>query len=299
MKTVICEIEHYAIHDGPGIRTVVFIKGCPLRCKWCSNPETQRRENELFYSSEKCILCGSCVRACLKNALTKTETGIKINKELCDGCGLCTSACPMSALELAGKIMTVEEVFEEIIKDTIFYRQSGGGVTVSGGEVLMNSGFVLELLKLCRDNYINTAIETSGYGSFVELKKIGLYTNTILFDVKHTDNEMHERFTGVSNKLILENLRKLSTVHGNIILRVPLITNINDSEENIKNTIKLAAECSIKEIHLLPYHSLGADKYRRLQKKYELKDIEKQDKAYIERLKKIVEESGIKCVIGG
>lgn len=299
METIVCEIQRYAIHDGPGIRTLVFLKGCPLKCLWCSNPETQKKENELYYSIEKCLLCGNCVKVCSKNALTKTEKGIKINRELCDGCGLCTNACPASALELVGEIISVERVFEEIIKDEMFYKQSGGGITISGGEVLANSAFALELLKICKDNYVNTAIETSGYGSFENLKQLSRYTDIILYDIKHTDNGMHQRFTGVSNRLILENIKKLSAIHNNIIIRVPLIPNINDDEENIKNTAKLALECSIKEIHLLPYHSLGVDKYRRLQREYELKDLKKQDKAYIEKLKQLVEEFGIKCIIGG
>lgn len=299
IKTVVCEIEKYATHDGPGIRTVVFLKGCPLRCLWCSNPETQRKENELFYNINQCILCGCCVNVCKYNALKMREDGLVINRENCVSCGACVDKCPTSSIRLVGSVMTLEEVFNEVEKDTIFYTQSGGGITVSGGEVLMNSEFVTELLKKCKENYINTAVETSGFGDFKKLKDISQHTDLFMFDIKHSDAETHKKLTGVANTIILQNLQELSSLGKNIIVRVPLMPGLNDTKENIINTAKIAKNYGINELHLLPYHSLGVEKYRRLQKEYLLKDLRKNEQANIEELKGLVESLGVKCVIGG
>ncbi|MBK1812137.1 glycyl-radical enzyme activating protein [Clostridium sp. YIM B02505] len=299
IKTTVCEIEHYAVHDGPGIRTVVFLKGCPLKCLWCSNPETQKRENELYYNNSTCVLCKKCIHACDYEALSSDEKAIVIDRNRCIACGKCTDVCPTNSLRLVGKNMEVEEVFKEVLKDVLFYRQSGGGVTVSGGEVLMNADFAIELFKLCKDEFIHTAIETTGYGSFEKLKELSDYTDLILFDVKHSDDRVHKELTGVGNVLIQENLNKLSKLGKEIIIRIPLIPGLNDEEENIKNTVEIAKANGIREIHILPYHTLGLDKYRRLKKDYKLTDIKKHEPEYLESLRKLVENSSIKCIIGG
>lgn len=298
-NTVVCEIERYATHDGPGIRTVVFLKGCSLKCLWCANPETQRKENELYYNSNKCIACKRCINSCEKAALHFQEEKVIVDKNICNSCGECVKACPMEALNLVGKNSTVDEVFHEVMKDTIFYQQSSGGVTISGGEVLMHRDFAVKLLKMCKENYISTAIETSGFGDFNALKEISTYCDLIMFDIKHTDAEIHRSLTGSDNKVILDNLKRLGEIHKNIIIRIPLITELNDSEENIANTVKIAKENNIKEIHLLPYHSLGKEKYKQLGINYELSHLKELEEEMVNSLKTIIEEHNIKCQIGG
>lgn len=299
IKATVCEIEHYAIHDGPGIRTVVFLKGCPLRCLWCSNPETQRKENELYYNSSSCINCKSCIQACKYDALTSEDYGVSINRNKCTSCNACVSVCPTSSLKLVGIEMSVTEVFEEVMKDSLFYRQSDGGVTVSGGEALMNIDFVIELFKLCKENYIHTTLETTGFGDSEKLKILSKYTDLFLFDLKHTDSEVHKKLTGIDTTLILKNLDVLRKLNKNITLRIPLITGLNDSLENIKNSIDIANHKGINEIHILPYHTLGLDKYKKLQRDYKLNKLEKHSQDYLSELKTLIEDSGIKCVIGG
>lgn len=299
LEAIICEIEHYAVHDGPGIRTVVFFKGCPLRCLWCSNPETQRRENELYYNHFTCTLCEKCIDVCQSDVISSDGKSIVINRNQCTSCGKCVSVCPTSSLRLVGKSMNVKEVFKELSKDILFYRQSGGGVTVSGGEVLMNADFAVELFKLCKEECIHTAVETTGYGNFNKLKELSEYTDLFLFDIKHSDSKIHKELTAVENSLILENLSRLSKVGKKIILRVPLILGLNDDENNIKNTIEIAKTNDITEMHILPYHSLGLDKYKRLQQDYKMPDLQKHKSAYLESIKNAVENSGIKCIIGG
>ena len=298
-KAVVCEIEKYATHDGPGIRTVVFLKGCPLKCIWCANPETQRKEIDIYYNENKCVKCKRCINSCNNDAIIFKNNKVVINRNKCILCGECIKTCLMSALNFVGKERDVKEVFNEVYKDNIFYKQSGGGVTISGGEVLMNSKFVLELLNVCKENYINTAIETSGFGDFNDLKNIANLCDTVMFDIKSTDDNMHKKFTGASNKIILDNLKKLSKIHHNIIIRIPVITGLNDNEENISKTADIALENDIKEIHLLPYHSLGKDKYRQLQRDYKLKELKNLNEIDIEHLKNIVQNKGLKCVIGG
>lgn len=298
-KAIICQIEHYAIHDGPGIRTVVFFKGCPLRCLWCSNPETQNNSNELLYNKSKCILCGRCVKSCNEGALEIDNGTLKVAREKCIKCNKCVENCVMGAVKLAGSEMTVDEVFLEIEKDAVFYSKSNGGVTLSGGEVLMNHEFAIELLKKCKDSYISTAIETTGFGDIEILKDFCKYTDLFLYDIKHINPSVHKQLTGVDNKHIINNLKGLSNIAKNIIIRVPLIPGLNDDTENIRNTINLAKSNCIREIHILPYHSLGVDKYRQLQKDYALRDLKKQNDNYIDNVKNIIEANGLKCVIGG
>ncbi|NFI56641.1 glycyl-radical enzyme activating protein [Clostridium botulinum] len=298
-KALICNIEKYATHDGPGIRTVVFFKGCPLKCIWCSNPETQSKKNELYYNKKKCIGCGSCIKSCDKNALSFEDDLIKIDRDKCNSCGKCTDICPTNALNLVAKEMTIDEVFKEVIKDEIFYSKSGGGVTLSGGEVLSNGDFALDLLKKCKENYINTAIETSGFGETETLLNLSKFCDLVMFDIKNANNEFHKKFIDVDNSLIIKNLETVSKVHDNIIIRIPLIPNFNDSEENIKKVIDLALKNRIREIHLLPYHSLGKEKYNQLNRKYDLNDMKTPNKDKTEYLKEVIEKSNIKCIIGG
>lgn len=256
---MVVRIERYAVYDGPGIRTVVFLKGCPLRCKWCSSPETQQKEEELCYDR----------------------------------------SCPSKNRELIGEYMSVEEVFAEIKEDITFYNQSGGGVTLSGGEVLLQPKFTTDILEKCKEEYIHTAIETSGYGSWDNFKQILKFTDLVLFDIKHLDSKEHLEATGVENIWIIDNLKKIAKLDKDIIIRVPVIPGINDSRDNIAKTADLAQELRIKEIHLLPYHGLGREKYNKLGREYLLEDLESPRDEQMNSLKELVESKGIKAQIGG
>lgn len=295
MKSNICLIEKFALHDGPGIRTVVFFKGCPLKCLWCSNPETQKIENEIYCNRKKCIECQRCIGVCPQGAIIKD--GIDYDK--CSLCGKCIDTCPVKALSFVAREMTPEDVFSEVVKDIQFYSNSGGGVTVSGGEILMNVPFVLELFKLCKEEYINTAIETSGYGSYDKLLEVSKMTDYIMYDVKHMDSYQHKLLTGVGNELILNNLEQLSKVHNNIVIRIPLIKKINDTRENIARVIEFAKKKGIREIHLLPYHTLGLEKYRQLNKEYNMVETEGFSQEELISIKERMEQNNIVCKIRG
>ncbi len=302
MKGRICLIEKFALHDGPGIRTVIFFKGCPLRCLWCSNPETQEVKNQIYFDKNKCISCDTCNRCkniCHKNAIFFKDGIVKFDYSKCDFCGECLKKCHKGALNFVSKEIDLKDVFEEIRKDEPFYKNSGGGVTASGGEVLLHTDFIYELFKMCKDEYINTAIETTGFGKFEDLEKLVKYTDYILYDIKHINNDIHLKLTGVGNKLIIDNLKKISKSHKNIVIRIPLIKGINNSQENIEEVIKLAKECNIDEIHLLPYHTLGLGKYNQLSKEYKFGSIDKLKKSEITFLKGKIELESIKCVVGG
>lgn len=299
---IITEIERYAVHDGPGIRTIVFLKGCPLSCQWCANPETQNHEPELYYNSKKCRLCLKCKNVCPRDAITlnKEKNAIRIDRNKCTVCVKCSEACPENALQIVGKKINTEEVFQEIKKDISFYRESGGGVTLSGGEVLQQTEFAASILKKCKKEYINTAIETTGYSSFDNLNSIMKYTDLVLFDIKHMDSDRHKELTGVNNKLILDNLRKIrNKLDKEVVIRIPLISGINDDKKNILAVKKLALKLDIKNIHFLPYHSLGVEKYRKLDRKYPGKDFLKPEEDKIKAIIKNLENNKIKVNIGG
>ena len=298
METYVCEIERLGIHDGPGIRTVVFLKGCPLRCIWCSNPETQLSADQIYYNEKKCIKCRRCVKASENNSV-KFDDEWKFFPEKCSDVNKIIQSCPAGALKNTSEKMSADEVFDEVMKDYSYYRNSNGGLTVSGGEVLMNSDFAYELIRKVKEEYISTAIETSGFGDYSALEKVAEVTDYILFDIKHMDENIHKEVTGVSNKIILENLRKLSKWHKNIIIRIPLLKGLNDTEDNISKTIKFVKEMKLNEIHILPYHTLGLEKYRQLKMDYKGNDYEKHSPEDLEKVREIIEANGLKCKING
>jgi len=263
-------IQRYSIHDGPGIRTTVFLKGCPLNCWWCQNPESQLTEQETVFREDRCIGCGACSTICPSNAI-QIKNGIPVTeKEKCILCGKCIEKCPALAREMIGKKMTAEEVLKEIEKDLVFYEESGGGVTFSGGEPLGQSEFFEGLLNGCREKKIHTAVDTSGYISWGILNKISPKVDLFLYDLKLMDNERHKKYTGLSNEIILENLKKLSSVHHNILVRFPVIPGINDDCQNLRETGEFLSSLKITQVNLLPYHYIGVDKYRRLGRTYKL-----------------------------
>lgn len=295
---VIFDIQRYSINDGPGIRTIVFLKGCPLRCAWCSNPESQHKNKELLYRKILCIQCGLCFKACKQNALDKNNPYL-VDREKCILCGDCTNICPTGALEIKGKNMTVEEVINELKKDESYYQRSNGGITLSGGEALMQADFCRELLKACKARGWHTAIETEGYADKERIEKVIPYIDLVLLDFKANNDEVHKKWTGVSNKLIKENAYLIQNISQTII-RIPTIPNVNASVEEYKDMLAFIKTLpNVKEVHILPYHNYGEKKYELLGREYKLKGVKKLDDDFVNKLKDLVESEGFTCEIGG
>lgn len=265
----IFSIQRYCIHDGPGIRTTVFFKGCPLSCFWCHNPESQKSEQEIQVVDFRCIKCGLCIKNCPNDARKIVDDKILILKNKCKLCMKCVSVCMSKATEVVGREYTVDELIKKIITDVPFYKRSRGGVTFSGGEPLIQIEFLLECLKECKKNNIHTALDTSGYGTWSKFEKILNFTDLFLYDIKTLDNKKHKKATGVSNKIILENLNRISERNAKIHIRIPLIPNFNDTSkdmEEIANYLKKIK--GIELVELLNFHQLGYGKYKNLQRQY-------------------------------
>ncbi|MHB1415718.1 MAG: glycyl-radical enzyme activating protein [Chloroflexota bacterium] len=272
---LVFDIQRYCIHDGPGIRTVVFFKGCPLRCLWCCNPESQRQAVEIEFRRPLCRECGACLATCPAGAINadlSATTGPKIDREKCDLCGACVEACPTGALHAAGQWYSVEEALAMVMRDAPYYRRSGGGVTLSGGEPLMQPEFAEGLLRACYEQNVHTTVETSGLAAWSVFERIIPYTDLVLFDLKQMDEEAHIRLTGVPNRPILQNARNLAERGVALIFRVPLIPDENTQTDNLLATADFAGSLGVGEIHLMPFHQLGKDKYRRLDREYTLAD---------------------------
>jgi len=277
------------------------MKGCPLKCLWCSSPQTQKFSTEILYTESKCEKCLRCVDECPKKAIIFSDKEkIKIDRKLCNTCGQCDEICPNQALKLIGDQRTVEELFQDVMKDSNFYRRSDGGVTIGGGEPTMQHEFVADLLKKCKETYVHTAMETCGYVKWENLEKILEYIDLLYFDIKHMDTLEHKKITGVSNELILENAKKAAKMRP-IIIRIPLIPGYNDSEENLLNTGKFAAGLgeNLLRVELLPFHKFGTGNYEQLGREYELKDLEPPSEEYMNKLKNLVESCGVKVQVGG
>ncbi len=257
-------IQKYCIHDGDGIRTTVFFKGCPLRCAWCHNPESQKAEPQLLWDAEKCTQCGACAAVCPQGAAGES---VRVNRERCRSCGVCVRACPAGARQLSGKGMSPEEIVETAKKDLMFYEQSGGGVTLSGGEVMAAEPFdeVVRLCRLLHEEGISVFVDTCGMTPYERFDAIRAYTDCFLYDIKAMDPEKHKKWTGADNGLILENLRRLSRDGARLRLRLPLVEGINAEPEDVLPVIELLNEgVRAEKIHLLPYHTFGQEKYRKL-----------------------------------
>ncbi len=258
-------IMRYCVHDGPGIRTTVFFKGCPLRCWWCHNPEGLSPRPELMYREDRCLHCGDCVHVCPNGAVSQDDGTIRIIRDRCRACGTCAAQCYADAREVIGKEMTVDAVMDEVEKDVPFFEQSGGGVTFSGGEPLMQPEFLRVLLQECKRRGIHTTVDTSGYAPQNALKEISEWTDLFLYDLKAINDRLHREHTGVSNELILANLRSLSSSGKNVIVRVPLIAGVNDTPEAITDLERFISMLGgVREVHILPYHGTGAEKYGKL-----------------------------------
>ena len=274
----VLRIEKTSIHDGEGLRTVVFLKGCPLKCLWCSTPESQKPCAEIGYIREKCILCGICVSACPQKALSIDEEKemVLVDRDKCDGCMLCVKKCPSSALKGYGVCLTAKQVIHEISKDEVFYFHSGGGVTISGGEPFDQADFVREILIGCRERGINRALETSFFSSWEKIESILPLLNLLYVDLKHADPEQHKKLTCVDNRIILENIRRAdsSPYDFDLMIRTPLIPGLNDSDEAIRRSAEFVKGLKkIRFMEFLAYHRLGTETYRNMGLEYPLHDI--------------------------
>jgi len=297
---LIYDIKRYAIHDGPGIRTTIFFKGCPLRCLWCHNPESWRSHAELGFRRARCVRCGRCVEQCPQKAISITDGLPDTDPDRCTLCGRCVESCPAGAREIIGSQMTADQVAAEIKKDIIFYDQSGGGVTFSGGEPLAQPDFLLALLELCRKNSIHTAVDTTCYAQPEVVDAVAEKTDLFLCDVKHVDSELHERFTGADNILIFENIRRLAEAGKEIIIRIPIIPGYNDSMQNIDATARFAASLpGLKRIDILPYNRGGTEKASRLAAGINIIQTEKPDNRKMSAIARQIARHGIEATIGG
>lgn len=300
MSSLVTNIQGYSIHDGPGIRTVVFLKGCGLECQWCSNPECISPHPEVGFIKTLCTKCGKCAEICPDGALVYEAGKLPhIDHERCSGCGACSSVCSYEALVLYGKQMNADEVFDAINRDKIFYQASGGGVTVSGGEALLEPQFVCDLFEKCRRAGIHTCLETSGYAAESALRQVLPYTDYVLYDLKHLNSKKHRRYTGKPNSLILSNAKIVAASGVETLFRMPLIPGINDDMQNIKETGEFlhGLENDALRIELMPYHRLGKGKYESLDKEYRLSGVPSPEPDEVESVKKAFEVNDIICLI--
>lgn len=297
---VIFDIRKYSIHDGPGIRTTVFFKGCPLRCWWCHNPEGQDVEPELVYRKSRCIGCDECSKSCQREAISLVAQSISVNREKCVPCNNCCRVCPSDALSIAGKQMSVKEILEEIEKDRTFYEESRGGVTFSGGEPLMQPDFLNALLNECKERAIHTAVNTCGFAQYEIIDRMRDKVDLFLYDIKTMDNRKHRKYTGASNEQILKNLKKLAESGSSIVISFPIIPGINDDDKNVTRTAEFMSSLpNIQQVNLLPYHRAGIEKYKNLGKPYKLDKIQPPSNQRVKSVKEKMEAFGIRVGIGG
>jgi pyruvate formate lyase activating enzyme len=295
---VVFNIQRFSIQDGPGIRTTVFLKGCPLRCQWCSNPESQSPHPEILYRSQQCQKCGTCTEVCDVGAVALIDGAPSLDRSACTMCMECVESCPSGALEISGKRMSLEEVVDEACKDELFYTNSGGGVTLSGGEPLFQPEFSRLFLKACRERSIHTALDTSGHATWQTMKGVLEYTDLVLFDLKHLSPEKHLEGTQVRNDLILENLRKtLDAGTPAVWIRIPMIPDYNDSGAYIKELALVLKEMRPDKVSLLGYHQWGRAKYQALGRKYPYDGVAVISKPRLELTRRGMEAQGIEVTI--
>ena len=295
---LIANIQGYSIHDGPGIRTVVFLKGCPLRCRWCANPENLQDKVRTGLLAKLCQHCGRCAKACPRGAILP-DPDKRIDRSRCDECCQCVEACFYGALVRYGEPKTAEETFDKVRRDKMFYDTSGGGVTVSGGEPLTHADFVAELFSLCRGDGINTCVETCGCVPRSAFEKVLRLTDTFYFDLKLMDSEKHRAYTGQGNEGILENARFLAGSGANILFRQPLIPGVNSPEENVKATAAFirSLDREVLALQLIPYHRMGTSKYAALDIPYTLEEIKPMAAEEVEAVRALYESLGVPCTV--
>ena len=299
--TFIFDIKRYAINDGPGIRTTIFLKGCSLNCKWCHNPESIPTEQQKMFSADKCIGSKECIKHCPNDALTLTPKGIVTNVELCALCGKCAQVCPTKAMEMIGKAMTVKEVMKQIKREVVFMDNSEGGVTISGGEPLLHHQYLIKLLDACGEEGIHRCIDTSGFANSKVLLEVASKSEHFLYDLKMMDDKKHKEWTGVSNKNILENLKILAETGTPINIRIPLIKGVNDDEKNIYDSAKFIAALNGKSlvVNILPFHNIAEKKYEKLGIQYNKGNMDEPEIKRQNEILEIFKSYGIKSEIGG
>ncbi len=291
-------IQRFSVQDGPGLRTTVFMKGCPLHCRWCQNPESLLSYPELLTRDTKCLSLGKCVAACPVGAITlDEEKHRRLDRDRCNLCFECVTACPTRSLIRVGEYMTVAQVMAEVERDDIFYFKSGGGVTVSGGEPLFQWQFVYNLLTACKQRHFHTALDTSGYAPWPVLEKVLEHVDLVLYDIKHMDPQRHKEATGKSNRLILSNLRKIPR-QKKVWLRIPLIPGFNDSEDNLTRVGELGREIGVEKVSILPYHRLAEEKYHQLGRPYSIADLEPMEEKRLGEIQKFLSGFGLQVTIG-
>jgi len=301
MIPLIFDIRRYSINDGPGIRITIFMKGCLLKCKWCHNPESQSPEVQKLYTASKCIGAQECIEVCPENALTLTPDGIETNIDACTLCGKCAEACPTKAIEMSGKLYSAEELLTIIEKERVHIDQSGGGVTFSGGEPLMHPGFLIEMLKDCGKIGLHRVVDTSGFAETKTLLEVAKLTDLFLFDLKLMDPEKHKQWTGISNQLILKNLKMLAETGANINIRIPLIKNINTDEDELKKMATFISSLPGKKsiVNFLPYHNIASGKYKKLEILYDEGKMDEPTEKEIQQAEQIFYSFGIETEVGG
>lgn len=274
LQGLVFSIDRFVAEDGPGIRTTVFMKGCPLQCIWCHSPQSQLARPQLAFYSSRCIGSGACVEVCPQNALIVSPMGTRVAWERCDNCGKCVDVCPSMALEMVGNWLTVEQLINILKKDLVYYKNSGGGVTFSGGEPTAQPGFLAACLKRCKELEIHTAVDTCGFAEWAVFEEILPYVDLFLYDIKHMDSTKHKQFTGVGNELILKNLKRLSQHGKSIWIRIALIPGYTDSEENLRQTSEFVRELKgVERVSLLSYNTAAGARYSYIGRKYELEHL--------------------------
>lgn len=292
---VLFDIKRYALHDGPGIRTTVFFKGCPLRCAWCHNPEGQSPFSELMVKPSRCLAdCYLCLERCPEAAVSKSGDILRVDRQKCRTCGACAEACPAEALVLIGRRVTASQAAAEIFKDEVFYRQSGGGVTFSGGEPVMQTSFLEELLEECHRREVHTTVDTSGHVPWPSLASVQSKVHLFLYDLKLMDEDRHRDLTGVTNLIILENLKRLVQGGSRVVVRLPLIKGLNDDRDNIEATAEfLRGLGGVERVDLLSYHALGRAKYERLDRPQPAGEYAAPSRRELERIKNRIQAFGL------
>lgn len=293
--SIVFNIQKFSLHDGPGIRTVVFLKGCPLKCKWCANPESQSPRIQILWDKEKCLGCGACAASCPQGAVLKTDSGIRIGGKTCSGCGICAAGCPAQALRAEGEVKTVREVLNVCLQDRDFYEESGGGVTLSGGEALVHPDFSMALADALRNQNIHVAMETTGFAAPELFDRVTGHMDLLLFDVKHWDEAKHLEGTGVSNRLILDNMKRAIASGMRVLPRLPVIPGYNNTLADAKGFAARLKETGACEIQLLPFHQFGEKKYDELGKPYAYTDVPALHEEDLKDFRQVLLDQGIRA----